>query len=273
MGSIVDGRIVCPFHGWQYGKSGKCEFIPAQAEIPPCAQQQRYQTAERDGRIFVFPAARAQYAFPFFADTNPGDLISSPPFEFIVNCPWWLVGANGFDVQHFASAHDRRLLDKPILQSPHPSARRIITTFEVCGQGWRDRLTRTFAGPRVTMDVSVWSGTLVFVIARFHGAGKNSRGTTSYGMTEICPLVSAPAARSLVRVTIFRRRRQGMSALDRIDVRVKRLFIRAFLRPDTSTLDGARYDPDHLIHADVQMINYLRWLVTASRGALTRKEP
>jgi hypothetical protein len=129
------------------------------------------------------------------------------------------------------------------------------------------------------MDTTVWSGTLAFVMAHFHNSDSLPGGlndvaprVTSYGMTEIRPLSIDPHQQSLVRVTIFGRRRRGWRALDQLDVLVKRHFIRAFLRPDTQLLDDARYDPDHLIHADRQMAAYLQWLVTASRGEFKIKE-
>jgi len=278
-GSVIGDQIACPFHGWRYGPSGQCESVPAQADPPRCAKQQTYCVKERGSRVFIFPATTAPYPLPFFAATDPAELIAAPPFEFVLRCPWWLIGTNGFDAQHFSVAHDRRLIAAPIVESPHPAALRIVATFEVCGDSWRDHLTRRLAGRRVTMDTTVWSGTLAFVMAHFHNTDSLPSGlndvaprVTSYGMTEIRPLSTAPNQQSLVRVTIFRRRRRGWRALDHLDVRVKRHFIRAFLKPDTQLLDDARYDPDHLIHADRQMADYLRWLVTASHGEFKIKE-
>ena len=49
------------------------------------------------------------------------------------------------------------------------------------GDHWRDRLTKAFSGPDVTMSATVWGGPLVLVIARF-------RRTTSYGMVSIRPV-------------------------------------------------------------------------------------
>jgi phenylpropionate dioxygenase-like ring-hydroxylating dioxygenase large terminal subunit len=275
-GSVVDGQIVCPFHGWRYGPSGRCEQIPSQAEIPHCAHQRSYCAAEVAGSVFAFPSSHSDYPVPFFAGTNAGELIASPPFEFVIDCPWWLVGTNGFDLQHFDGPHHRRLVGQPSIEASHPAARRIVATFEVCGEDWRDWLTRRFAGRRVTMDVTVWSGTLAFVVAHFHVSRNGDRGasgTTSYGMTEICPIASAPAWKSLARITIFRRRRRGRRYLDWIDVRIKRHFIRAFLKPDTLLLNGAKYDPNHFINADRQMIDYLQWLVIASLNESISEEP
>ena len=275
-GNVVGDQIVCPFHGWRYGVSGKCEHIPSQSEIPDCARQRNYCATDFAGHVFVYPASQSDYPLPFFEGTDSSDLVAAPSFEFVIGCPWWLVGTNGFDFQHFDGPHNRRLVSQPSIEATHPAACRIVATFEVCGQDLRDRLTRRFAGSRVTMDLTVWSGTLAFVMAHFHDplrSGSGVRGTTSYGMTEICPVASAPDKKSQVRVTIFRQRRQGLGLLDWFDVRLKRYFIRAFLRPDTLLLDGAAYNPDHLIESDIQMIAYLRWLVLASRNQTALEEP
>jgi hypothetical protein len=54
--------------------------------------------------------------------------------------------------------------------------------------------------------------------------------------------------------------------IDPIDVRLRRHFIRAFLRPDADLLDGAVYRPQRLVEADRLMIEYLHWLAPVSRG-------
>ena len=275
-GGVTGDQIVCPFHGWRYGASGDCEFIPSQAEIPAGARQRTYHAREHAGYVFVFPSAASDYLPPFFAGTDRSELVAAPPFEFVIECPWWLVGTNGFDLQHFTGLHHRRLVGTPAIESPHPAARRIVTTFEICGSNWQDRLTRMFAGYRVTMDVTVWSGTLAFVIAHFHDSetwNHRSTQTTSYGMTEIRAISSAGRPKSHVRITIFRRRRPGLAWLDWLDARIKRYFIHAFLKPDTLLLTRAKYNPDHLIDADRQMIDYLRWLAAVSGKRSISKEP
>jgi hypothetical protein len=232
------------------------------------ARQRPYYAADHAGYVFVFPRDATGYPPPFFAGTDPGDLVAAPPFEFLIDCPWWLIGTNGFDLQHFTGLHDRKIVSAPMIESPHPAARRIIATFEICGKSWRDQLTRRFAGLHVTMDVTIWSGTLAFVMAHFHDSPNWDRldaGATSYGMTEILPIFSPQRTRSRVRVTVFRRRRSGLGLLDRLDARIKRYFIQAFLKPDTLLLAGSRYDPNHMVESDRQMVEYLRWLASASR--------
>ncbi len=269
-GTLEGDAIQCPFHGWRFGADGRCQLVPAQEEVPACASQRTLAIEENASRVFVFLPGCQSYPLPFFAGVTCDELVAAPPFELQVACPWWLVGTNGFDLQHFAGAHDRRLVGPPVVTSPHPAARRIVANFEVRGTSWRDRLTRRFAGSHVTMDVTMWSGTLAFVIATFRDGGPDGLARrASFGMTEIIPRDGAADSNSLVRVTLFVRRH---GPLDPIHARIRSNFVRAFLEPDVRVLDGASYCPERLIAADTTLAEYLRWLASISCGTPSKEE-
>ena len=40
IGTISDGRLVCPYHGWAFGDGGRCVLVPSSGEdatVPPAA--------------------------------------------------------------------------------------------------------------------------------------------------------------------------------------------------------------------------------------------
>jgi len=57
-GWTKDGKVVCPYHGWEYDGDGKCTHIPslgrAQGVNMPRAQVDAYPVQERYGIVFVF---------------------------------------------------------------------------------------------------------------------------------------------------------------------------------------------------------------------------
>jgi phenylpropionate dioxygenase-like ring-hydroxylating dioxygenase large terminal subunit len=56
-GRVVDGRIACPYHGWQFDGTGRCTLIPslgADAAIPARAKVDAYPVIERYGIVFAF---------------------------------------------------------------------------------------------------------------------------------------------------------------------------------------------------------------------------
>jgi len=255
-GRVVEGRLRCPLHGWEYSSDGSCHRIPASDSIPPFARQCAYPSVELHGHVYFCNRAVAPYPMPFFDGVSRDDLLPAAPFEFRVATPWYLVGANAFDVQHFRTAHDRTLVGEPVVDSPAPLARRISATYRVTGDGWRDRLTRVFSGPDVTMSATVWGGPLVLVTARF-------RRTTSYGLVSIRPVTDL---QSIVTIVVWVPRRQSWVGrlVDPIDAVIRRSFIRAFLLPDVSAASGIRYNPRALIDADRELAAYLDWLRSAS---------
>ncbi|MEY2428054.1 MAG: aminopyrrolnitrin oxygenase, partial [Verrucomicrobiota bacterium] len=206
-GTVSGERLVCPLHGWEYGPEGLCERIPATDKIPAFARQCSYPVEERAGHVFFFNRPRAPFALPFFEGQEPDRLLPAKAFEIIGEVPWYFIGANGFDTQHFRMAHDRALVGEPQVSTPSPFARRISATYQVSGNSWRDRLTRTFAGSRVTMTVTDWCGSLIFVTATF-------KRTTTYGLLSALPL---DAHRTAGRVIIWVPRSTGILGRKLID--------------------------------------------------------
>ncbi len=52
---LPDGRLQCPYHGWQYGSDGKCKLIPAcpNDPVPKKAFTQAYECEVKYGLIWV----------------------------------------------------------------------------------------------------------------------------------------------------------------------------------------------------------------------------
>ena len=56
LGHVDEGRLVCAYHGWGYGPSGRCEIMPqleAGQLIPAGAQAAAFRCEERHGLVWV----------------------------------------------------------------------------------------------------------------------------------------------------------------------------------------------------------------------------
>ncbi len=54
---IVDGCVVCPYHGWEFGGDGECKNIPSigyGTKVPPRAKVDSYPVQEKYGMVFAF---------------------------------------------------------------------------------------------------------------------------------------------------------------------------------------------------------------------------
>lgn len=252
-GQAVDGTIECPFHNWRFDATGACVQIPCAASIPAFARQAAYPSTCLKDQIYFFNAPTATFPLPFYDGVDEKQLVASSSFSFKLECPWYMIAANGSDWQHFRAGHDRQLLEEPQVSQPHPLAYRTTYQLEIVGDSWSDRLTRAVAGRRVELQVTVWAGTIVLVKSTLERA-------QSFGMVSIIP---AGAGESVAHVTVFARPSSlplGGWLVDQMNLGLRKLLIHRFLATDAPRLKGTDICPMTLIDADRGLLNYLQWL-------------
>ncbi|MBN3893785.1 MAG: Rieske 2Fe-2S domain-containing protein [Nostoc sp. NOS(2021)] len=57
-GQVIDGKLECLYHGWQFGANGKCLYIPqllAGATIPHNACVKSFTVVEKQGIVWLWP--------------------------------------------------------------------------------------------------------------------------------------------------------------------------------------------------------------------------
>jgi phenylpropionate dioxygenase-like ring-hydroxylating dioxygenase large terminal subunit len=110
LGSVRDGTLVCPYHGWQYDRTGACVRIPsrpADAPIPHAAKAQAYRVQEKYGLVWV-AREEPEMGVPLF----PGDVFGQPGWtSFISYREVWNTSAaraveNFMDFSHFPYVHN-----------------------------------------------------------------------------------------------------------------------------------------------------------------------
>ena len=110
LGWVRDGALVCPYHGWQYDRSGACIKIPsrpADAPIPSNARAFAFSVQERYGLVWV---AMADPIAP--VPDFPGDVYGKEGWHsFISYRKVWNTSAaraveNFMDFSHFAFVHN-----------------------------------------------------------------------------------------------------------------------------------------------------------------------
>lgn len=108
-GYLTQGRITCPYHGWQFERDGACALIPSRpagATIPPKARVTAYHAKERFELIWVC-RAETPPAFPEW----PDEAWERQDYRvFLVNEYHWKAAAervieNALDFSHFNFAH------------------------------------------------------------------------------------------------------------------------------------------------------------------------
>ena len=109
-GTLDDGCLRCPYHGWTYDPEGRCVEVPAEdpAAFPlPKATLTSFPALERDGLIWVWmgdPArahTRDPFAMPYAQDPDWGAYYMVTDFDNdVTNC-----AENFMDVPHTVYVH------------------------------------------------------------------------------------------------------------------------------------------------------------------------
>lgn len=104
-GSLHNGKLRCPYHGWVYDHTGKVVEIPSMNKPPDQLQTLKYKTCEQDGYIYVClkpnkenikPFKMAYYHQPGFSHVRLQNLFKNN----LSNCV-----ENFIDIPHTAFVH------------------------------------------------------------------------------------------------------------------------------------------------------------------------
>ncbi len=252
-GTIIDDCVACAFHGWRFGSDGKCRFVPAGDPIPSWAQQRRYPVKERYGQAFFYLGESPQFDLPSFEGVDEEELIGCSPNFFHLKVPWYLVSANGFDMQHFKSGHERQHISPPHMELVGEDGIRITVKLKNVGTTILDRLAALVAGTTITLSVFTIGGNSLAVTSSL-------RRTKTYGFVNLIPISDKECF--MVNVVMVRRRNGLIHRLilNRVNAWIRREFIRRFLACEAPQLNGSNVILDHCQPSDTELRHFLEWL-------------
>jgi phenylpropionate dioxygenase-like ring-hydroxylating dioxygenase large terminal subunit len=113
LGTVADGLLTCPYHGWTYDHTGRCVLIPAHPEQSPPARAQTkvFRSVERYGWVWV-ALGSPDHDIPMFPEWEDSSYrkIHCGPYRFNAAAP--RVVENFLDVAHFPFVHEGYLGDR-----------------------------------------------------------------------------------------------------------------------------------------------------------------
>ncbi|MBE7369349.1 aromatic ring-hydroxylating oxygenase subunit alpha [Ramlibacter pallidus] len=107
MGRIVDDRIECPYHGWQFAPSGRCVHVPALPAFTPPATHcvPSFEAREAHGLAWV-RLAGGDTDLPAFAAEDDARLRKLNCGPYVVETSAPRLVENFLDLSHFAFVHE-----------------------------------------------------------------------------------------------------------------------------------------------------------------------
>jgi phenylpropionate dioxygenase-like ring-hydroxylating dioxygenase large terminal subunit len=126
-GKIIENRLQCPFHGFEYDASGKCRFVPAigkNGKIPNALEVATYPVFEAHGWIWIYWGQPAEEQLPppkFYEDIDSRFSYRSFQQDWPVH--YSRMVENQLDVMHLPFVHyntigagGRSLVDGPLVK-------------------------------------------------------------------------------------------------------------------------------------------------------------
>jgi phenylpropionate dioxygenase-like ring-hydroxylating dioxygenase large terminal subunit len=121
LGRVCEGRLECPYHGWQFDTRGQCVQVPALPDfVPPATHAARpYECLEQHGLVWVRLAAShasSAPAFPVFAAEQDAQLrkLNCGPYVVATSAP--RIVENFLDMAHFGFVHEHWLGSRDMAQ-------------------------------------------------------------------------------------------------------------------------------------------------------------
>ena len=111
-GKLQEGRVACPYHGWQFDGAGVCRKIPSlgdEATIPKRARVDAYPVGLRYGLVWVFIGDAPEAERPPIPDSFD-KYFTSPDWrciagKYLFKANWQRVMENGLDTAHVHFVH------------------------------------------------------------------------------------------------------------------------------------------------------------------------
>lgn len=108
LGRVCEGRLECPYHGWQFSAVGQCVHVPALPNfVPPASHAVRtFGVEERYGLVWVQLMPDAAVPLPAFAAEADAQLrkVLCGPYDVATSAP--RIVENFLDIAHFGFVHE-----------------------------------------------------------------------------------------------------------------------------------------------------------------------
>ena len=167
-GGRVEGNdIICPFHAWRFGASGRCTEVPYASRIPPRAAVHAYRVQEHSGMIVGYFGGNGDepdYEVPVIEELDDDAWtplqraqieIATQPREVIENIA---------DLAHFLPVHNTLIDDfEVIIDGPRATQRSLGRGHNLQGEPIPVVSVATYHGPAIQFTRLQWAYDMVLI--------------------------------------------------------------------------------------------------------------
>lgn len=215
-GTVVGESLRCPMHHWTIDGTGETRRAGA-----VCGHTRSWRVEEQCGLVFVWVGAGEPGPLPLPEDAAATTWSSGGPV--VVATPWYTLMVSGFDMEHLAAVHSRRLVEAPHIEHLTNRRLRLSYTSVVAGGGLADRVMGWLG--RAGIAVSMTCSGPVFLVETRMGRRRTR------AILGLLPVAGGVEAYGSFGVTTD-------AWLPRLQARIAAWLFIAFLRKDFAIIEG-----------------------------------
>lgn len=261
IGKVVNDRVRCFFHHWEYAANGRCEHIPVQKEIPKTACLQTYACEEKYGYIWVHPDPDTREHVLDVPGLVGHDLTWQHGKAYFRKCHFHITMINGIDPQHLSTVHDIHMnMDVNIQQES-----RNIITIELSGATpdttFGEKMVKKVLGPRYAYAMTYADGCLAALTLL--------KGVTFFGKKDVLPELymlfayqMVEPGKTLVQPIYVTRKRSGLigALISKLCLFFTKMGFYSLQGEDGQIYENIRFNTRNLLAIDAPVAKYVRYI-------------
>lgn len=261
IGKVVNNRVRCFFHHWEFGADGQCKHIPIQDEIPKKACLRTYACQEKYGYIWVHPDKDTLSNVLEIPGLEGQAVTVKPGKAYTRRCHHHITMINGIDPQHLRTVHDIHIdMAVNIIQS-EPRLVEIVLTGQMPEVTWQERLARKILGPQYSYAMKYADGCLAALTLLKDVLFFGRKGVLPELYMFFAYQTEKPGVTRVQPIFVTRQRKGPVGWLvSQVCLLMTRLGFQALQGEDGQVYENIRFSTQNLLAIDAPVARYVRYI-------------
>jgi nitrite reductase/ring-hydroxylating ferredoxin subunit len=272
IGKIVDDKLRCFFHHWEFDTNGRCVKIPAQKEIPKRACLKTYATCEKYGFVWVYPNESCEQPILEIPGLEGSEVHHSIGKSFYRNCHHHITMINGIDPQHLRTVHSLDIDMNLQIDNNEASTINIELSGELPETTLIEKMVKKVIGPKYAYSMKYADGCL--------GALTLMKDVCFFGRLGVIPRMYVLFAyrpieegKTFVQPIFITKKRKGITGYivsTFLLMATKRGFL-SLQGEDGEVYNNIRFNTNNLLPIDSPITKYIGYINRLSPSIWSRK--
>lgn len=274
IGKVINNRLRCFFHHWEFGDDGKCKRIPLEnIEISKKSCLEVYCVEEKYGHIWISPKFEEESSVLDVPEYEDVETTYSIGKSYIRKCHYHITMINGIDPQHLKTVHNIHMeMDVNIKKKGH----RVID-IELKGKtpntNLIEKITKFILGPDYAYSMKYADGCVASLSAL--------KGVSFFGKKDFLPTLNmifsytpTDGEESLVVPIFLTKKRKGVVGFvkSQLCLLMTKAFFKALQGEDGQVYENIRFNTQNLLEIDAPVAKYIQYINKLSPSSWSSKK-